>query len=96
MKSIDRNVLKEDIINSSMLEKVKNATSVTDKVNVLNTVLADVINKHAPVVNRKTVIRQNKQWRTDDIREAIKVQRSAEKKWIKTRLGVHRQAFVNA
>ncbi|GFR93710.1 hypothetical protein ElyMa_002650000 [Elysia marginata] len=96
MKSIDRIVLKEDIINSSVLEKVQNATSVTDKVNVLNTVLADVINKHAPIVNRKIVIRPNKQWYTDDIREAKKIQRSGEKKWRKTHLEVHRQAFVNA
>ncbi|GFR81941.1 ATP-dependent DNA helicase [Elysia marginata] len=96
MKSIDRIVLKEDIINSSVLEKVHNATSVTDKVNVFNTVLADVINKHAPIVNRKIVIRPNKQWYTDDIREAKKIQRSAEKKWRKTHLEVHRQAFVDA
>ncbi|GFR71102.1 hypothetical protein ElyMa_000344200 [Elysia marginata] len=72
MKSIGRNVLKEDIINSSMLEKVQNAISVTGQVNVFITVLADVINKHAPVVNRKIVIRPNKQWYTDDIREAKK------------------------
>ncbi|GFR96868.1 hypothetical protein ElyMa_000979700 [Elysia marginata] len=96
MKSIDRNVLKEDIINSSVLEKVQNATSVSVKVNVFNTVLADVINKHAPIVNRKIVIRSNKQWYTDDIRKAKKIQRSAEKKWRKTHLEVHRQAFVNA
>ncbi|GFR58160.1 hypothetical protein ElyMa_000022100 [Elysia marginata] len=58
--------------------------------------LADVINKNAPIVNRKIVIRPNKQWYTDDIREAKKIQRSAEKKWRKTHLEVHRQAFVNA
>ncbi|GFS26592.1 ATP-dependent DNA helicase [Elysia marginata] len=59
-------------------------------------VRADVINKHAPIVNRKIVIRPNKPWYTDDIREAKKIQRSAEKKWRKTHLEVHRQAFVNA
>ncbi|GFR84986.1 hypothetical protein ElyMa_004162100 [Elysia marginata] len=80
----------------SVLEKVQNAASITDKVNVFNTVLADVINKHAPIVNRKIVIRLNKQWYTDDIWEAKKIQRSAEKKWSKTHLEVIRQAFVNA
>ncbi|GFR87475.1 hypothetical protein ElyMa_000747900, partial [Elysia marginata] len=60
------------------------------------TVLAYVINKHVPIVNRKNVIRLNKQWYTDDIREAKKIQRSAEKKWRKTHVEVHRQAFVNA
>ncbi|GFS26660.1 metalloendopeptidase [Elysia marginata] len=88
MKSIDRNVLKEDIINSSVLEKVQNATSVTDKVNVFNTVLADVINKHAPVVNRKIVIRHYKQWYTDDIREAQKSSAFSRKEMEKDTPGV--------
>ena len=58
--------------------------------------MSRIIDMHASLVSRHIAIRPNSQWFNNDIPEANKIQRVAEKRWRKTGLEVHRQIFTNA
>ncbi|GFS22245.1 RNA-directed DNA polymerase from mobile element jockey [Elysia marginata] len=58
--------------------------------------MSTIVIKHAPLVKRNIVLRPNARWYNDDIREAKKRQRTAEKNWRKTGLEIHRQLFTEA
>ena len=90
-KSININDLKVDIT-----QKVASASSTVDKINVFNETISRIIDMHALLVTRHIAIRPNKQWLNNDIREAKKIQKAAEKRWRKTGLNVQRQIFSNA
>ena len=90
------NDLKVDIRVFNITQKVASASSTVDKINGFNETISRIIDMHALLVTRTIAIRSNKQWLNNDIRDAKKIQRAAEKRWRKTGLNVQRQIFSNA
>ncbi|PIK45462.1 putative RNA-directed DNA polymerase from mobile element jockey-like [Apostichopus japonicus] len=56
-------------------------------------VLTSLLNHHAPRTTRSTTLRTNAPWYTDDLRQAKRVKRRCERKWLASGLEVHRQIF---
>ena len=80
-----------DIKNSPLL---KNPPQNLDElVDTYNTTLSNLFEDHAPLKSRSFVERPLVPWMTDDIKEAKKKRKRAEKKWQKTHLEVHRQIY---
>ena len=79
-KSMNINDFKVDIRASNITQKVASASSTEDKINVFNETISRIIDMHAPLVTTHIAIRPNTQWFNNDIREARKIQRAAEKR----------------
>ena len=58
-----------------------------------NNTLASVLNTHAPLRSRTVVTRAQVPWFTDEIREAKRLRRRAERKWRLSVLDVDLKAF---
>ena len=56
--------------------------------------LRAVMDRHAPLVTRCVSHRRSAPWLTDEVREARRGRRQAERRWRSTRLTVHREIFV--
>ena len=56
--------------------------------------LRAVIDRHAPLVTRCVSHRRSAPWLTDEVREAHRRRRQAERRWRSTRLTAHRESFV--
>ena len=56
--------------------------------------LRAAMDRHAPLVTRCVSHRRSAPWLTDEIREARRRRRQAERRWRSTRLTVHREIFV--
>ena len=59
-----------------------------------NAGLRAVMDRHAPLVTRCVSHRRSAPWLTDEVREARRGRRQAERRWRSTRLTVHREIFV--
>jgi len=95
-KNIDMNLIKEEIILSTLTDKVDSAKTVQEKIEAFNTTLTGILDKHAPLRKRRICLRPNTQWYNDDIRLSKHERRLAEKKWRTTKLEVHRQTYIKA
>lgn len=62
-------------------------------VNIYNDGLSEVLNKHAPLVTKSFLVRPNPQWYNDDLRNAKREKRKAERQWRRTKLEVFKQIF---
>ena len=67
--------------------------SVSDIADNFNNILDSVIEKHAPMKKRTNTIRPQPPWYSDDINDARKERRKAEKKWRSTGLNVHKEIY---
>jgi DNA-directed RNA polymerase subunit F len=65
-------------------------------VEVYNSVLFELLEKHAPLKQKEIVIHPNSPWYNSDIAEAKRARRKAEKKWCKSKLTVDYQIYVEA
>ncbi len=95
-KSIDLELFEEDLDRATLLDRISQRSSVCDQVELLNTVLSNTLDKHAPIQKRTVVIRPDTSWYTNEIRESKREKRRAEKLWRRTRLEVHRQMYRTA
>lgn len=59
-----------------------------------NEELLRILDQHAPQVTRRVRDRPSAPWMSDDVREARRKRRRAERRWRRTRLTVHRDIFV--
>ena len=92
-KSIDLDHLKNDI-HSSELGKTSSFHDVTDLVQQYNQTLNQLLDIHAPVVNKTVVVHPESPWFNNEIKEAKLARRKAEKRWRKSNLTVDRQIFI--
>jgi hypothetical protein len=89
--SIDHDKFKEDIMSSRLIEGASdNIDDFTDK---LNSVLGDILEKHAPVKKGTVTIHPIAPWYNDTIHKAKQAKRQAERKWRKTDLTIHKQIY---
>lgn len=91
-RSIDMDSFAEDLSASDLIQKP--ATSLTDRVKQYNTVLGDLLDKHAPVKNKTITVRPYTEWYTPDIRAAKIERRRPERKWRKSKLTIDYDLFA--
>ena len=60
---------------------------------IYDTQLTNVLNKHAPPKEKSIVIRPQQPWFSDDLHLAKSEKRKAERLWRRTGLTVHREIF---
>ena len=59
--------------------------TLTELALLYDVTLSDVLEKHAPLVTKKIVVRSQVPWFTDSVRTGKRKKRKAEKRWLKTR-----------
>ena len=91
IKSIVPAEFSNDILNSELTEPLP--SHVNDIVSKYNDVLLELLDKHAPTKLRPVVQRLPQPWMNVGILEAKRVRRQYERRWRKSPLTVHRQAF---
>ena len=64
-------------------------------VDVYNDGLRRVLDRHAPSATRRVRDRPSAPWMTEELREARRRRRLAERRWRATRLTVHREIYAN-
>ena len=67
--------------------------SVADLMDINDTQLTNVLNKHAPPKENSIVIRPQQPWFSDDLHLAKSEKRKAERLWRRTGLTVHCEIF---
>ena len=93
-KNMNPVMLKEDFVKGiNNVEKNSASQSINDLVNSYNSVDQNVLDKHAPRVNKKVSVRLSAPWITPDIKNAKRKRRQAERRWRKNGLTVHRQDY---
>jgi hypothetical protein len=60
-----------------------------------NSVLTELLNKHAPVLTKNVSIHPNAPWYTPQLMLAKKERRKAEHVWRRSKLTVHREIFAD-
>ena len=90
-KAIDRSEFRCDIVNSNLNES--SSVDVEDMVSNYNSTIATFIDKHAPLVIRCNPIRQTLPWYSDNIAQAKRDRRRAERHYRNTGLEIHHEIF---
>jgi exonuclease III len=91
LKEIDIEDFKSDIEKSSLYTNP--AAEITDLVRQYNVILQEVLDRHAPLLEKKVRKRRHTEWYNEDIMLAKRARRRAENKWRKTKLSVHRDMY---
>ena len=91
LKSIDSELFAEDIRNSVVY--IDPPDDLDKVVNCYNTTLSSLLNKHAPIQSRKIRNRSRPPWFDDEIMQARRDRRKAEKRWRRTGLASDLLAF---
>ena len=68
---------------------------VDELVESYKTILACILDKHAPLKRCKITIHPDAQWVTDSIKEAMHEKRKAECKWKQTELVIHKDIYTD-
>ena len=82
-------------ISASVLSKPL-PSHVDDIVSKYNTVLQELLDKHAPVRSRSIAERPTQPWMDDEILEAKRIRRQCERRWRNSSLTVNRHAFKDS
>ncbi|CAG2255708.1 unnamed protein product [Mytilus edulis] len=90
-KEIDVKEIKKDIVDSFSCSGID--SSVEQLVEHYQGNLSNIFDKHAPVTIKSVVLRPNTEWYSDDLNNAKRDKRKAERKWRDSKLEVHHQIF---
>ena len=93
IKDINIDQFKSDIMRSSLVETPSD--DVDQLVNQYHSTLSTILDDHAPVVTKVMVDRSNCPWFNDEILQAKKKRRKAERKWHSSKLHVHLDILRN-
>ena len=91
LRSTDMTSFKSDICNSSLMTDP--AIDLDELVLQYDSVVKDVLDKHAPEVLKTVILRPHAPWYSDTLRAAKQVKRRRERKWIKSGLAVHHELY---
>ena len=91
LKGIDRRLFAEDIRNSSLYMDLPE--DLDTLVECYNTTLSSLLDKHAPIQSRRIKTRPRPPWFNDDIMQARRDRRKAERRWRTTRLPLDLAVF---
>ena len=92
LRSIDIDSFCENIKNSPLLQQ--QAPDLETLVNQYDNVLKSLLDKHAPVMQRRVTIRPSAPWYTQEVALAKNKRRRLERKWYSTRLQSDRELYV--
>jgi hypothetical protein len=83
LKNIDMNAVKADILNSSLHSQTLETANadVNHLTKEYNSILQEVINRHAPEVSRSIFLRHNAPWFNDSLRALKREKRKCERKY---------------
>ena len=89
-KSLDLDAFKSNL-SSSDIHLTLESNSMNDAVTTYNTILQDLIDKHAPEYDRTFKPRHHTPWYNSTVRDAKRLRRKLERRWRKTqsRIGRH-------
>ena len=91
LHDIDLDAFRSDILNSPLY---KSPTSDLDLlVSQYNTVLNELKDKHAPLIERTVRSRPNAPWYNENLRAMKREMRRLERRWRSTNLEIHKQLF---
>ena len=65
--------------------QVKMIITFDEIVTDYNNALSNIMDKHAPIITKEVCVRSRKPWYNDQIAQAKRERRTAERKWIKTK-----------
>lgn len=93
LRKVDINALAADIKSSELQSylSVKDINILADK---YNSVMSNIINTHAPLKEKRIILRNPIPWITEDIHIAKKQLRQIERRWRQSKLTVHRDIFT--
>ena len=94
IKDIDIVKFQEDIINSSLYESPKDDPD--QLLEQYNSTLKNILDKHAPESTKIINIRNHAPWFNNNVKEAIRSRRRAERKWRKSKLQIHLEIYKDA
>ncbi|XP_068712798.1 uncharacterized protein [Montipora foliosa] len=92
LRTLDLDTLNDDIFNS--FSDVQ-STDLSSLVDIYDSTLHSLIDKHTPPKKRWISIRPNAPWYTSEVTEQKRIRRNLERKWRSTRSQSDRQHYVN-
>ena len=92
MRNFDLEDFQNDLT-TSLAEFNPMHNSVSEAVDKYNHSLESCLDRHAPLTTRTITVRPQPPWYNDDIHDARKQKRKAEKKWRQTKLTVHKEIY---
>ncbi|KAK6182716.1 hypothetical protein SNE40_010338 [Patella caerulea] len=91
IRSISRPEFVNDIMSSTLYTNPP--SGVNELLELFNTTLCDITNKHAPTVKRKRHKKTKSSWYSDEVKSAKIERRQAECRWRSSKLEIHRQSY---
>ncbi len=92
IRQINIDDLKSDIESSALYTDP--ASNLEERVKQYESVMRELLDKHAPLVEKTVIIRPQSPWYTDDLRHEKQKKRQAERKVMKSKLEIDRQMYV--
>ncbi|XP_077985142.1 uncharacterized protein LOC144439783 [Glandiceps talaboti] len=80
-----------DIQNSPLITRPSSV--LTSLIDQYDESLRNILDTHAPIRQRTVIMRPNIKWYNDEIRDAKRKRRLAERNWRRTKLTIHRQIY---
>ncbi|XP_072037296.1 uncharacterized protein [Amphiura filiformis] len=91
IRSIDTETFTKDIHESVLLTSPSG--ELEDLAHQFSTTLSDILDIHAPLLQRSVILRPHAPWYTDTLRAAKQERRRLERKWLKSKLVVDKEQF---
>ena len=92
-KSINIETFREDLKLIALLNPEVSISNLDEYVELLNTSLTSLIEKHAPLLTKKIVLRPSNPWYNDELHEAKHLKRKLERKWKQSKLTVDHEIY---
>ena len=93
VRAIDAQELKRDISSSCLSHILTHSSTTADILQIYNSVLTDLMDKHAPLKQKTSTLRPKSPWFTEEIGVAKREKRKRERLWHCTKLQVHHQYY---
>jgi len=93
VKSIDLKKFRSDIIESGL--PGFHHDDVDKLVDMYNSTLSEILEKHAPIKKRMVTIHPDAPWIDDEIKQKKREKRKAERNWRRTGLTVHKEIYID-
>lgn len=92
LKDVDIEAFRKDILSSAIANPTEE-NDVEMLVTKYNSVLSELLDKHAPKKSIKVLVRNSAPWYNGDIKSAKRECRRAERRWRNTNLTVHKEIY---
>jgi hypothetical protein len=91
-KSVNVEEFSQDIKNSDLYRNPED--DIGDLVSQYNNVLTEILDKHAPVIEKQITVRPHMPWYTEKLKAQKCIRRQLERSWRKSKLTVDRHARI--